>query len=183
VIRSAKTDLPQAARFLRGAAPVLGAAHVFLPQINPILSYWNFDGPRFVHFLTTGGSAFHYNVAPQPGGLPGYALAQFGVINGESIQLKTTRPSGERGNAYLAPNAYGRAVPLGAIESFDCKPSGGEVKDASDNGSTQVIPCFVQPKSLYDNRYFPHLDPGKVRLKPPPRGTLAGNAPVDPSKR
>ena len=182
VIRSSKTDLPDAAKFLRGLAPVLAGAHVFLPQLNPILSYWNFDQDRIAHFLATGGSAFHYNVAPQPGGLPGYALAQFGVINGESIQLRTQRPSNERANAYLAPNAYGRAVSLGNIESFDCKPSGGEVKDASDDGSEAIMPCFVQPQSLYDNRYFPHTPAGEVRLKPPPRGTLEGTQPADPNR-
>jgi phospholipid/cholesterol/gamma-HCH transport system substrate-binding protein len=182
VIRSAKTDLPAAAMFLRGAIPVFKGLHVFLPQLNPILSYWNFDQDRIAHFLSAAASALRYNVAPQPGGLPGYALAQFGITNGDSIQLRTTRPSTERGNAYLAPNAYNRAVPLGAVESFDCKPSGGEVKNPSDNGQTQIAPCFVQPRSLYDQQYFPHLDPGKVRLKPPPRGTTAGNLPANPNR-
>jgi hypothetical protein len=47
---------------------------------------------------------------------------------------------------------------------------------------TMVPPCFVQPRSLYDNRFFPHVDKGKVRLKPSPRGTTAGNAPDSPSR-
>jgi virulence factor Mce-like protein len=183
VIRDAKVDLPQAAAFLRGARPVFGGLHAFLPQFNPILSYWNFDQARIAHFLSSGATAFHYDVAPQPGGLPGYALAQYGVSNGESIQLKTTRPSNERANSYLAPNAYGRGPLFGmTAEAFDCKPSSGEVKNASDDGMTQIPPCFVQPPSLYDNRYFPHLDTGKVRLKPSPRGTLQGNAPANPNR-
>jgi phospholipid/cholesterol/gamma-HCH transport system substrate-binding protein len=182
VIRSSKTDLPAAAAFLRGAIPVLGGLHVFLPQLNPILSYWNFDQDRIAHFLSTGGSAFHYDVSPQPGGLPGYALAQFGVNNAESIQLKTTRPSNERGNSYLAPNNYNRAALMGIEESFDCKPSGGEVKNPSDDGTTQIPPCFVQPKSLYDNRLFPHLPAGNVYLKPSPRGTTAGTQPANPNR-
>jgi virulence factor Mce-like protein len=183
VIRSSKTDLPDAAKFLRGLIPVLAGAHLFLPQLNPILSYWNFDQDRIAHFLSTGGSAFHYNVAPQPGGLPGYALAQFGVINEQSIMLRTQRPANERANSYLAPNNYNRAATLGMIESFDCKPSGGEVHDASDNGETQIPPCFVQPRSLYDNRLFPHTDAGEVRLKPPPRGTRDGTASADAADR
>jgi virulence factor Mce-like protein len=183
VIRDSTTDLPQAAAFLRGARPVFGALHVFLPQFNPILSYWNFDSARIAHFLATGATAFHYNVAPQPNGIPGYALAQFGVSNGESIQLRTTRPSNERANSYLAPNAYERGPLFGLqTELFDCKPSGGEVKNASDNGTTAIAPCFVQPKSLYDNLFFPHLDPGKVRLKPSPILTLQGNAPANPNR-
>src|SRR3954449_6583056 len=113
VIKDSNTDLPAAAKFIRGARPVFKGLHVFLPQLNPILSYWNFDQDRIAHFLATGGSAFHYNVSPQPGGLPGYALAQFGVQNGESIQLKVNRPANERGNAYLAPNNYNRAPRLG----------------------------------------------------------------------
>lgn len=96
--------------------------------------------------------------------------------------LRTQRPSNERANSYLAPNAYNRAVPLGIVESFDCKPSGGKVKNPSDNGLQQIPPCFVQPRQLYDNRFFPHIDKGKVRLKPSPRGTTAGNAPADPNR-
>jgi hypothetical protein len=44
------------------------------------------------------------------------------------------------------------------------------------------VPCFVQPPSLYDSRYFPHLDAGQVRLKPSPDGTLQGNAPASPNR-
>jgi hypothetical protein len=182
VINSSKTDLPAAAQFLRGAIPVFAGLHVFLPQLNPILSYWNFDSDRIAHFLAAGGAAFHYNVVPTGNGIPGYALAQFGVVNAESIQLKTTRPSDDRGNAYLAPNAYNRAALLGIAESFDCKPSGGEVKNPSDNGNTQIPPCFVQPRSLYDNRLFPHLDAGKVYTKPSPRGTVNGALPANPNR-
>src|SRR3954447_22603475 len=182
VIETSKTALPDAADFLRGASPVLKSLHVFLPQLNPILSYWNFDQDRIAHFLSTGGSAFHYNVAPQPGGLPGYALAQFGVQNGESIQLKTERPANERGNAYLAPNNYNRAARMGIEETFDCKSSGGEIKNPSDDGITQIPPCFVQPRSLYDNRFFPHLPAGDVYLKPPPRGTTKGTQPANPNR-
>jgi phospholipid/cholesterol/gamma-HCH transport system substrate-binding protein len=182
VIRSSRTDLPAAADFIRGLSPVLGAVHVFLPQLNPILSYWNFDQDRISHFLSAGGAAFHYNLAPQ-GDLPGYALAQFGVVNEEGIQLRTKRPPTERGNSYLAPNAYNRATTLGIIESFDCKPTGGEVREASDNGQTpQVPPCFVQPRSLYDNRRFPHLDPGEVRLEPSPKGTRDGTQSANPDR-
>jgi phospholipid/cholesterol/gamma-HCH transport system substrate-binding protein len=182
VIRDSNVDLPAAAAFLRGARPVLAALHVFLPELNPILSYWNFDQDRIAHFLATGGSAFHYKVAPTTNGVPGYALAQFGVTNNESIQNRMQRPSNERANAYLAPNAYNRAVNLGIVESFDCKPSGGKVRDPSDNGLQAIPPCFVQPRSLYDNRFFPHVDKGKVRLKPSPRGTRVGNAPDNPNR-
>src|SRR3954464_13159693 len=83
VIETSKTALPDAADFLRAAKPVFQSLHVFLPQLNPILSYWNFDQDRIAHFLSTVGSAFHYNVAPQVNGIPGYALAQYAIQNGE----------------------------------------------------------------------------------------------------
>src|SRR3954452_16135465 len=166
VIQSSKTDLPAAAAFLRGARPVFQGLHVFLPQLNPILSYWNFDQDRIAHFISTGGSAFHYPVAPQVNGIPGYSLAQFAVNNGESIQLRTQRPANERGNAYLAPNNYNRAPDFGIEESFDCKPTGGEGKNPSDDGFAQIPPCFVQPRSLYDNNFFPTIDKGETILEP-----------------
>ncbi len=71
---------------------------------------------------------------------------------------------------------------MGIEESFDCKPSGGEVKNPSDDGSTAIPPCFVQPRSLYDNRLFPHLIPGHVYTKPSPRGTVAGTQPASPNR-
>src|SRR3954452_25498617 len=166
VIESSKTDLPAAADFLRGARPVFQSLHLFLPQLNPILSYWNFDQDRIAHFLSTGASAFHYRVAPQVGGVPGYSLAQFAVNNGESIQLRTQRPANERGNAYLAPNNYNRAPDFGIEESFDCKPNGGEVKNPPADGFAQIPPCFVQPRSLYDNNFFPTIDKGETILEP-----------------
>src|SRR3954453_5433835 len=181
VIESSKTDLPAAAKFIRGARPLFKGLHVFLPQLNPILSYWNFDQDRIAHFLSANPVADHYNVAPQNNGIPGYALGQFGINNEQSIMLRTQRPSNELGNAYLAPNAYNRAVPLGAIESFDCKPEGGEKPDPVDTGFEQAAPCFIAPKSLYDNRKFPHLVPGHVRLKPSPRGTTQGNSSTNPN--
>ena len=182
VIRDSSKTLPQAAKFLRGARPVLGALHTFLPQLNPIISYWNFDQDRIAHFLSTGTSAFHYNVAPQVGGVPGYALAQFGNSNPESVMLRQVRPPQERANAYLAPNAYNRAALLGVVgESFDCKNTGvGEKQNPTDAGG--LAPCFVQPGSLYDGKAFPHLNPGDVYLKPPPRGTTNGTKPADPNR-
>jgi phospholipid/cholesterol/gamma-HCH transport system substrate-binding protein len=182
VIKSSKTDLPAAAAFLRGARPVFKGLHAFLPQLNPILSYWNYDQDRIAHFLSTGGSAFHYNVAPQVGGIPGYSLAQFAINGAESVRLRTQRPSNERGNAYLAPNNYNRAPNFGIEETFDCKPSGGEVKNPSDDGTTQIPPCFVQPRSLYDNNFFPTLNKGETILEPSPRGTDRGTQPASPNR-
>ena len=85
----------------------------------------------------------------------------------------------DRGNSYIAPNAYDRAVPLGAIEAFDCKPAGGEQRDATGSQETSAPPCFEAPPLLWGNQKFPRLRRGKAPLVPAPKGR-AGTAPATP---
>ena len=62
---------------------------------------------------------------------------QIGIIN--PALVRAARPCArrrERGNAYLAPNLITARRRLGMFESFDCRPSGGEQKDANDAVST-----------------------------------------------
>ena len=84
---------------------------------------------------------------------PRHYLRSYSGINARSIGLMRTRPSYDRGNSYPSPNLYNRARPLGMYEAFDCKPSGPQ-RDAT-NGEP---PCFVQPKSLFDNGFYPRLE-------------------------
>src|SRR3954469_25338652 len=123
VIRAAPDTLPDASRFLRGASPVVDALHVFLPELNPILSFLNYDQQVVAHFLTDAGAAFSHRIAGQAGT---HVLPQFAITNGRSLSFSQKIPEWPRGNAYVAPNSYDRAVPLGMIESFDCSPAGGK---------------------------------------------------------
>ena len=150
VIKASVKDLPDAQRFLRGASPVFDGLRVFLPELNPILSFANYEQKILAGFVTNGSIATNVIVG-HDNGVPEYALQQFGVINNTSLSLNQTRPSYDRGNSYIAPNAYQRAMPLGAIESFDCKTVGGEKRDVSDKN----LPCFVQPPSLCDQPALP----------------------------
>ncbi len=179
-IAASSRDLPQGSRFLKGAAPVLDAAHVFLPELNPILSYLNFDQDSLAHFLTDGGGGFDYHLNQEQPGVLVNALAQFGVQNSNSLGFQTSLPSYDRGNAYLAPNAYARSVELGALEAFSCRQAGGEQRDPNPSGNAP--PCFTQPPSLYDGQQFPFLTRGQVVLKPSPRGTLAGTQSSNPNR-
>src|SRR5207253_2462870 len=43
LITVGKADLPDAQRFLTGASPLFDGLHTFLPELNPILSFANFD--------------------------------------------------------------------------------------------------------------------------------------------
>ena len=127
-----------------------------------------------------------------PSGKPeiGRYQTQIGIIGARSFDRLTKRPSRERGNAYIAPNALNRVPSLGTFESFDCKPAGGELKNADDafaapaplKASSKRAPCFVAPKSLYSGKRFNKLEKGQAPNVPAPQGQ-AGNAPADPNAR
>jgi hypothetical protein len=175
VIDAAVRDLPDAQRFLRGAAPVFEGLRVFLPELNPILSFANFDQTVLAGFVTSGSIATP--AIGEDNGVPEYVLQQFGVINNTSLQLNPTRPSYETANAYPEPNAYARGTALGIQESFDCTPRGGTVREPSDHKP----PCYVKPPSLFGNTQFPTLESGKAPLVPSPgASSLAGTRPARP---
>jgi virulence factor Mce-like protein len=175
LIDEAPKKLPSAARFLTGAEPVFEALHVYLPELNPILSFANYEQAQLADFIMNGAGSF----SPKLPGLPGesgrHYLRQYGVINARGLGLNRTRPPYERGNAYPSANYLSRARPLGIFESFDCKPSGGEKKN-SVNGEP---PCFVQPPSLWDGNLFPRLHKNKAPLVPGP-GPYDGTEPAIP---
>ena len=184
LIRASKTGVPDLEKFLRASEPVFEAAHVFFPELNPILSLLNFNQARIAGFISNG--------APDLTGAQGKNGDRYQTQIGRDDRptlvrwLNDSAPSRERGNAYIAPNALARVIPLSTYESFDCKPSGGELKDPDDqlsNGprksSGKRAPCFVAPPSLYDGKRFNKLEKGKAPNVPAPQGT-AGTAPADP---
>ncbi len=178
LITESKDTLPEAARFLRGARPVFGALHVYLPQLNPILSYLNFYQEQVADFIMNGAGSLSATLPGLPGEGPRHYLRQMSVINSRGVGLMQTRPEYDRGNAYGAPNAYKRARLVGGIvESWDCKPvAGGKSKADATAGSP---PCWVAPPSLYDGLRFPRLKKNVAPVKPPPKDN-AGTRPAAP---
>jgi phospholipid/cholesterol/gamma-HCH transport system substrate-binding protein len=196
LITISKKDLPDAERFLTGASPVFDGLHTFLPELNPILSFANYDQKILGGFLSNGQYGTHHIV---PGGStnpPEFTLFQFGANDAHSIGFFPTRPAWERANAYNSaqPNNFIRATADGVIESFDCKPSGGPVRDPIDpdpndpskasgpNSPNAAPPCFVQPPSMYDGLLFPHVDKGHAPNVPAPQGNEGRNGPAVPPK-
>jgi hypothetical protein len=166
---------------LDGAQPLLAGVHVFMPELNPILSYLGFSRQQIGGFLSSPGASLAGNAAggySGPGGAEHY-LPQAAIIDTRSVQERPSRPPWERGNAYVAPNAYERAIGLGVIESFDCDPAGGEVRDPSGSAVTAAPPCFVAPPQLFQDEKFPRLRRGRAPLVPAPQGR-AGNSPARP---
>jgi virulence factor Mce-like protein len=171
--RVAPSTLPDASRVLRGVRPVLGGLTQFLPEVNPILSFANFYRSQIADFITVGGAALGGKI---PGSNPPqHYLRQLGMITPSSLALNTGRPSADRGNSYLAPNAWKRMPSLGILESFDCAPAGG-VKRNPDNGTP---PCYVQPPSLWDGKMFPRISRGESPVVPAPQGD-GGTKPAKP---
>jgi phospholipid/cholesterol/gamma-HCH transport system substrate-binding protein len=177
LIEVARPNLPNGARFLRGASPVMDGLHTFFPEFNPILSFLNYYQAVVANFISIGGAALHYHPTGDINGVPVDYLSQFGVINDRSAGIQKTRPAYDRGNAYLSPNAYDRAFKFGAIEGFNCAPTGGEKKEA--DPQLKAPPCYTQPPLLFDNKQFPHLNKGQDRVVPAP-GQFDGSTPARP---
>jgi virulence factor Mce-like protein len=180
VIRTAPDTLPHAARFLRGARPVFEALHPFLQELNPILSFLNFDQQIVAHFLVNGAAALNYKINGEPNT---HMLPQLGIINGKSLSLQQgSIPDWVRGNAYVQPNTYDRAIPLGSIESASCDHVGGTIRDPNNmTGEGARPPCFEAPPFLYDGNRFPTVDRGEVKKDPPPNFTTRGDTPANPN--
>ncbi len=101
------------------------------------------------------------------------------IIDGRSFKRRTQRPPWERGNAYHAPNVYERSIGLGAIETFDCDPNGGEQADGAGEAEEAEPPCFVAPPHMFQDQKFPRLRRGKVPQNVTPEGR-EGNSPATP---
>ncbi len=176
LIDESEDTLPRAARFLRGAEPVFESLHTYLPELNPILSFANFQQGQLADFFTNGGGSLNATLPPiNASEGPRHYLRQFGAINARGLGTFTKRPDWERANAYPGPNYLKRMRRLGITEAFDCAPAGGTKRNPSDASA----PCFVQPKSLFDGRQFPRLRKGGSPLRNPPPDNL-GSAPANP---
>jgi phospholipid/cholesterol/gamma-HCH transport system substrate-binding protein len=176
LINESGNTLPQGVRFLQGAPPLFKGLRTFLPQLNPDISYLNFNRQNLADFISVGDSAIGAKLPPlEPGQESRHYLRQFGIINDRSLTLNQQQPPYTRGNAYFAPNAYERARAFGVLESFSCSPAGGQQTNPSPTGP----PCFVQPPSLFDNLQFPRLEPGQAPVIEPPQNNQ-GTRPAQP---
>jgi virulence factor Mce-like protein len=176
LIEASRVGAPALTKVLVSAKPFFDAAHVFLQELNPILSYANFHQATIAGFLANAG--------PDLAGTWGTGervQTQVGPIDARSFEpTKDVSPPWERGNAYLHPNTLARALSLGGIESFTCAPAGGEMKDP-DDVNLPAPPCFEMPPSLYDGAKYPYLRKGKAPIKDAPTGS-EGTRSADPNR-
>ena len=180
LIRESRTGVPALEKTLREAEPLADALHTFLPELNPILSYMNFHQQTIAGFITNGGAdlAADYGTGQR-------GQTQIGITsdsrNFTAYKHGEPPPDWARGNAYLQPNAYNRALMFGGMESFSCP--GGERKYAEDavkpgqDHDDKRAPCFEAPPSLYNGHLFELPRKGVAPLREAPRGN-AGNPPA-----
>jgi phospholipid/cholesterol/gamma-HCH transport system substrate-binding protein len=173
LIRASRTGLPALQSTLHGLGPVFDQLRPFLNELNPILSFLSFNQETVAGFLSNGGS----NLRNETDGF--HQQTQVGIIDASTLRRFSSRPATSRGNAYVAPNAYHRVAPLGAVESFDCRPSGGVVRDPVNPGTPSAAPpCFIAPPSLYDGQQFPFPKSGKLGNFKRPTGEAGTRAPT-----
>jgi phospholipid/cholesterol/gamma-HCH transport system substrate-binding protein len=187
LLDASEDGVPAADRLLRGAEPLLESAHVLLPEVNPILAYLQFNRTLVASFLIAGAGSIGENMAggytrPRTASTPEHLLPQSSFFELRSFTRDTTRPPWDRGNSYVAPNARWRATGLGVIESFDCRPTGGNMPDPIDDaGIATAPPCFAAPRSLFQDQKYPRLRRGQAPfVSGPINGDRRGNAPATP---
>jgi phospholipid/cholesterol/gamma-HCH transport system substrate-binding protein len=184
LIRASRTGVPALERTLREAEPLTGALHTFFPELNPVLSYLNFHQQTIAGFITNGGAdiAADYGTGQR-------GQTQIGITsdsrNFQNYKWGEPPPDWARGDAYLQPNAYNRALYFGGMESFKC-PGDGERKYPEDalkpgqDHDDKRPPCFEVPPSLYDGNQFSHPRKGFAPLRPAPRGNAGSTPAADP---
>ena len=168
VIRESERNLPAAQRFLEGAKPVFPALHTYLPELNPILSFINYQQETLSNFIHSAAASLNATMPPLSANEgPRHYLRQFSISNTRGIQLSQTRPTYERGNAYPLPNYLKRMRPLGMTEAFDCSNTGFPGDGTRRDSAQGEPPCFVQPPHLWDGKKFPRIARGnKIVNKP-----------------
>lgn len=174
LIDEAPRNLPRAAAFLRGTAPVWESLYPYLQELNPIISFLNYYQEQVSDFIMNGSGSISGQLPALPGQGPRHYLRQMSIINSRGLAFSTQRQSFDRGNSYPAPNYLRRANAFGIQEAWDCKPRGEESKPAQGEP-----PCFIAPGSLWDGNKYPRLRSGIDKLVPPPEGT-EGRRPARP---
>jgi phospholipid/cholesterol/gamma-HCH transport system substrate-binding protein len=183
LIRASETGVPDLKKILNEAEPLFEAAHVFFPELNPILSYLNFHQQTVAGFISNGAPDLSGDIGGER------MQTQVGIIDERSFQRQMKVPYWARGNAYMAPNALQRGIALGGIESFDCDAVGGDKPEPVDDpppGRDKEPPCFEQPPSLYDGKQFAVPQRGKAPKRDNPnfrngsRGPARDPHPGDP---
>jgi virulence factor Mce-like protein len=170
LIRASRTGLPALERSLRALEPTLGALGPFLSELNPILEYIGLYQMEVSDFISAGASAVADRTKSLGTDGIGHYLRQIGPEGAEAAVVWPERLSTNRGNSYLPPQALAitpKAAEYGIFPNYDCKPSGGDIKQDDETGGDQ-IGCYVADHLFFQGKLqtrFPH--PAKADYSKP----------------
>jgi phospholipid/cholesterol/gamma-HCH transport system substrate-binding protein len=191
LIRASRNGLPALRRVASGAEPVVEGLGPFLDELNPVLSLLGFYQSRLAGFLSNAAANLNGDFGGER-----YQI-QTGIVDSRSFEYlnRGRRPEWDRGNAYLQPNAFNRALAIGTYESTDCSNAAGprnRFGDVSPNDALNVpepaktsarrAGCAVVGPSLFDRRFFSIPERGRTEVRRPPRGT-EGSLPLTTDER
>ncbi len=179
-------NLPRLEKILREAGPLFEGLFPFLEELNPVLSFANFDQRVLALFFQTGGATLNGGMLhDDPNGeqVPERYVRGYGIINSKGLRLTGDDgiPPDFIGNTYPEPNTYERAASFGAIEAFTCAQTGQPGNGERPDSAPGLLPCFVKPSSLYGGTHYPRVERGEGDFVAPPQGR-DGAAPADPSR-
>jgi len=165
LITASKTGLPALRDVLNSTNPVLQQLQPFLENLNPVLQWLEYNQRLVGDFIGNGAGALVDTVpVRRPDIEVGHYLRQFGPAGPETVAIYPSRPSSNRGNAYLPPTAYSgpeRARQM-IVPSFDCKntKSGGQETTQFPDKSGDPS-CWVAPPPAYppgNKNEYPHIE-------------------------
>ena len=113
LVRAGKKGLPALTNVVAGSEPLFEGAHVFLPELNPILSEFNFHQATIAGFITNGdadlagtfgGKRYQTQVGADRPGQGALALRE-----GAGLHARQLVPAAQRAHAARSPSAPTRA--------------------------------------------------------------------------
>ena len=143
LITASKTGLPALRDTLNSTTPLLAQVQPFLEQLNPILQYLEYYQWQTADFISNGAGALADTVATSTPDQMGHYLRQWGPTGNETVAFWPTRPSSNRGNAYLPPVWYGTDYATRMIfPEADCK---NVTTPTGPDGTRQITPAGNDP--------------------------------------
>jgi hypothetical protein len=168
LITSSQTGLPALRDLLTGASPLLGALDPFLEQLNPILQFLELYSHQNADFISNGAAGLAAVMQTGDPNQVGHYLRQFNPLGTEALATYTQRPSSDRGNTYLGPNALSgpQAVQNLIFPSTDCNNTGAGEVAADDTPLLGHPSCVVQPPTTFQGTAQKHVQVQAANYSP-----------------
>jgi phospholipid/cholesterol/gamma-HCH transport system substrate-binding protein len=175
LIAVSRKGLPALRDTLTATTPLLGQLQPFLENLNPILQYLEYYQVQTADFISNGAGALADTVPTSTNQEMGHYLRQWGPTGAESAGFYASRPSSERGNAYLPPVWQGAEYAKRMIfPETDCANAGGPVQTpvaTKDGEQTDGAPsCWLAPISPVpagNTLMVPHIQPASYAAPAP----------------